>query len=131
MLNFTTRTAAPIWHEGPDITERGSAEAFRRKVAGKSTQYSETLGRLVDMIIGPNPGKLQEESRNIAAAMKSYKESGGVIPARYNTREDLGLMRSRYSGNFESMMQGYLARNRAKSEAPTVFDMETSSGNLL
>ncbi len=130
------RAAASIWHEGMQTTERGSAEEFRRKTEKKPGGYMQILGRLADMLVGPLPATLQKESHGISVALKQYRESGLTkedrkVPAPFNTPYHLNQMAVKYGNDFERMMEGYLKRNREKSEAKTIFDVELTSGNLM
>jgi len=114
-----TRNAPGVYQEVGGISELGSAEAFAAKTTGKH-KYSQTLGRIADLLIGADPNSLIEDMNNILTNLKKFKESG-VKPDKFkNASPD----------QFRSIMQSFIKRNELRGAAKSAFDVELEAGNL-
>lgn len=121
-----TREVAPIYQEGMATTERGAVEEFERKYQG---QFSKIVGRIADILIGPDPASLRKDINEINAALKSYRETGGQIPQRFQAPYYQNILQ-RFGGDFEAMLETFKRRSEERGKVETVFDIELEAGNL-
>ena len=124
---LTEREAPEVYQAGGAITEREVVETLEKTIKGQY-KYSTILGRISDLLVGANPKSLLDEQRKLTAALEMYKQTGR-IPTEFNTPAYQKKLQY-FGGNFEKMINTFLARIEEKKKAPTIFDIELEAGNL-
>ena len=114
-----TREAPEVYQEGIAVSELDALEAFASKRLEEG-KYSDILGRLGDMLVGPAPESINKDINELKAALKAFRESG-TIPKKY----------SRIPPDaFESRIESFIARSEERRRAPTVFGKALEAGSL-
>jgi len=125
-----TEPVAPVFARPGGETQRGAVEVFRQELVGDPRQFSRVLSRISDILVGVNPASIKRESEELRAALKSFEESGGVIPAEFRTPGRLGILERGFQGNFPAMIESFLDRLKQEAEAKPLFDIQLEAGNL-
>lgn len=122
--------ARPALKQGiamPTMLEAIESYEQELRMARAPKMFTKVLGRIMDMIIGPQPEALGREEEKISTALKKYKEIG-VVPTEYKTAYERYGMGGKIP--FEDVMEKFRKTVEARREAPTVFDIELEAGNL-
>lgn len=97
------------------------------RARGDKNLYSKLLGRMMDIIIGPNPASLKEEKNQIEMARKQYSETG-IIPSDFVDKFE--GQKQNYQNDFVKMLDAHQKRIEDRLAVKSKFDIELEAGNL-